>query len=934
MYDEEKAEPARPTVRFDADANGEKPRWRVEVVAAVLYTVTNMSGMLSVALLLQGSWDGDSFPLLLRHVVLGYVASQIVTTELTGLPVVVSPSGWEALPIILTVRSVVNNRLANAEDDDKAVTFVACSATCTLMSAIMMLAAASRRELTELLHIFPAQVRSGVFAAIGISIFSLGFAVFELQPFRSETWEPSNLIKFGPAYVLGIGLLVVEDRCDKWWLTAAYVAVVVGGAWAFFVWTGLSLSTAADRGLVLGSVPVDASLAEHFTQIVVENKIRWDVVIQSLPDLALAAFVGPVLNVGINVVVLEVMFDRHVSYRGEFFCQGAAALATTCVAGYQSYTAVSETSILVKMSGLKFAMRISCVLLIGIVAWPRLLSGICALTPTYLPASLFCFVGANFTKTCLFDDLPTMTPVEYAQILTTCLICLLVSVPVGVAVGFALAAMSLVRIQSQVTVTSVSSLADERSHEPRTPAEDAYLDAHDHRVLIVDVLVPVLTTFNNPRKVWDDVFIRASLDVVVFDLTAVGRLDTTSLEALASTCKRNAPSHAFLYFVNVPDGTGEKAILERYLSHHGLALRTEFYDDTDADVTGERPSNLWQQTSVASSTGYDDLPFSGALMRGVIEKAHLSKQRSLDVFRDDAERSVVKRHVVESSSLDSSTVSIAPENARDRAVADAETRVLAVSRLSRGGWSVSCLLSLVLPRSRWPLRLRLCLPASAVYRAVQLYAPHADLTACRALTAFVFHTCSVRLHKLKPGNALVGPGRPTNKIYVVVAGRLTVYQEGVILEKLAILGQLASTNCWAGERSALGVYSADHAAGLSVVATTNAVVLSINLGNTATNHSMPTLLVRMLLTKSLITMRRLQLARSERRRQSKPSSGDNNHNPSATSTLSLNSVAARSSSVPARPSSIRGVSWATLLDTVSTTARRPMSIDVVSEDSP
>lgn len=866
-----------------------------EVVAGLCYLVLNLSSMLSVALLLEGPWENDSFPRLMRHVLYGYVITQIVSSETSGFPCCVTTTGKEALPLLLAVRDFVDKEVAR--DKKKVTTFIACSSCCSLIAAFMFFVVASRDQFTRLLDKFPAQVRSGVFAAIGFGILQLGFGAYGLPILDAQTWtDPANLLKFVPAYVLGICLVVVVKGGKQMVLFVVACFVVTH---AVLIVTGLSLQVASNRGFLLGSVN-DAH--EHELWLLSLDDVDWSVVQKVLPDLCLAAFVGPLLNVGINIRVLEQVFASgglRVSYRREFLCQGFAALLTGVFGGYHAYFAVSQTSILVKLKGGKAALRFSCALLIAFKLAPHVLSSLCAVTPIVLAASLFVMVGITFLRAALVEGVLAFSPVEYGNMVCTAVLCVTVSVPVGVAVGLTLTALHLLQLQSQVEPLRVSTLADERTLESYTPAEETYIEANASRVVIVDVKAPMLTVFNNPVQIFDGLVAdindvlhdsnHRSLVALVLDFTLVGRVDATSLDALATACARLAENPR-LAVVNLPNGAGERDVLERYLGEKGCKLNALHFYDRDCDDTEDAAMTAIDEGTgpTRRASGFHPALIFAAQRAQTERLAAFKSKRNEAPTTSQAAAAVTMPSSPPMSPQASTTVrhktSFGPSwttrtstqvllrallevSPRQRALVDAEEMLLR-NTTRRVGWD-SVLFQLFVPKAQWPLPTRLSTAFRTVRQAVDFYAPLTNADGRHALYSFIFHSCKTHIVQLKPGRALVRPNEDSNVFHVLAGGQLSVFQgeNGYLLERLKMPGQLATVHCWASAASPVAhddgtlLYAADHAPDITVVAASRCLVLAVDLGDTAVSSAIPPVLVRMILTKSRITMRRLQFAR-------------------------------------------------------------------------
>jgi hypothetical protein len=158
-----------------------------------------------------------------------------------------------------------------------------------------------------------------------------------------------------------------------------------------------------------------------------------DVVANSLPQICTASFVGPVLNISVNLIVLEGMLDaKGLSYSVEFLSQALGHLFAFMGFGFNSYISVADTSIMRKAGGTSArAVILMCAMLFSVCLIPSVMPVLAITIPVLLPASLFVYIGIDIVLGCLGEMRGALSPMEYSFSLLTCCFCVVNSLPVG-----------------------------------------------------------------------------------------------------------------------------------------------------------------------------------------------------------------------------------------------------------------------------------------------------------------------------------------------------------------------------------------------------------------------------------------------------------------------------------------------------------------------
>lgn len=411
-----------------------------DLMGALIVTVLEITKNISGAFILLGDWPPSFLYLLLLHVTFGNILSQAMCTATTGLPGLMAVAGFENLAILQGVRMGLSSSMAGASPEAQLVTFVAISTLSSVVGAFMV-ALLSYPKLAALLKYFPDQLRSGIFAGIGLRIFVLGFATFGLSPYAAETWSlPGNWLKWCPAYLLGGLHWCLNQRCAFSGLMVVFTIAVTSLAHIIFAAGGLTLQDAIDQGHLMGKV--ESAWFFEFYTFLGQHWAEIDIgaVLAAGHQVIMAGLLGPMLNVAINLVVLNIIFQGRGDFVRELRSQALTLLAGACGAGYNAYVAVSHTSILRSAGGRsqRRANAIHVLMMLAVCIAKPVCPLIVLLIPKALVGALFVYIGFSIAKGCLIDDTIHMKHAEVLMVGTIALVCLATSVLYGFLLGIVL----------------------------------------------------------------------------------------------------------------------------------------------------------------------------------------------------------------------------------------------------------------------------------------------------------------------------------------------------------------------------------------------------------------------------------------------------------------------------------------------------------------
>jgi len=409
-----------------------------DTAVAVIMAMVEFVNNIAVAVVLTGIWPDRMIDLVYRYVTFGAVITQMVCSSMTGLPGVVIGAPFENLIIFNRIQKSIEAEMISSSLEARMVTFFACGVVSNIITSVF-LGLLSHPGLTRSLSVLPDYVHQGVCMAIGISLLGLGFESFELDMFALTTWTSGeSLLKWVPAYILG-GIVWICDEFhpSNWWITGFIIFSTVGVHLVLFM-SRVSLHEGAERGFLLAEL--EPRPVQEYFELTYGNfdAIQWQVVASNLPDIVMAAIIGPVLNVSINIIVIEGMCKVKVSYPVEFISHAIGSFLSSLGFSLHAYLAASDTSLLRKAGGKngRPAVMMTTILFLTCV-FPPIMPLLSITIPVLLPAALFVIIGMSFFYGSFKDMRENLSPTENRLALMTCALCYLTSIATGMFVACA-----------------------------------------------------------------------------------------------------------------------------------------------------------------------------------------------------------------------------------------------------------------------------------------------------------------------------------------------------------------------------------------------------------------------------------------------------------------------------------------------------------------
>mmetsp|Transcript_88316 Transcript_88316/g.152912 ORF Transcript_88316/g.152912 Transcript_88316/m.152912 type:complete len:890 (+) Transcript_88316:44-2713(+) len=561
-----------------------------DIVGAGMALVVELVNCISVALIVLGDWPKEYMDVLFRHATYGFLLTQLCTTMVSKFPGVLAPVGFENLTIMMLLKKKLIQQMSTQKPEVQVITFLACSSITTLLSSAM-LALMAIPQMGRILNMFPQSLRTGVFAAVGIGIFMFGFSAFQIDAFDVDSWAEWPLVlKWLPAFILGLTLWAFDQYYWSKWLFLVYVILVVTGVHILLAVLGVSLGDAAEKGWLLGRVQGRQFYEYHLFLFNNLADVDWTVVRSVADRMLTAAFVGPVLNVAINILLLEPMYKTDCSYSREFLSQALGACVSGLSGGWNSYVAVGDTNTMRQAGGRSRRAALFMVLMMAAVcAAPPLLPCITSIIPNLLIGSICVYGGFWIAKGCLIDDRSLFSTNEYLLVLLTCGLCLYFSVLDGLRLGFVIMTFTyMIRGANADYLKYMLSLRECRSIRSYAPKEEEWLHKAGSSVVVAAIDVQLISVFTDPAHIWRQIQTRvqdSSAMALLVDFAGVNKIDSTSIQTFVKMLHNIQP--CVILLANVPNSMlNEHKVLQRNL--HDQELDVTLF--IDANFTDEERS--------------------------------------------------------------------------------------------------------------------------------------------------------------------------------------------------------------------------------------------------------------------------------------------------------------------------------------------------------
>lgn len=303
--------------------------------------------------------------------------------------------------------------------------------------------------LGTLVRYLPMPVIGGFLAGTGWLLVMGGLGVAAQASFGWSLLEPGATLRWLPALVLGVAMLVAVQLGRH---AALLVAISALATLIFYAVMGLgfdrSASQLAEAGWLLGPFP--EQLQWHWPLAPKTlAAVDWGVLVAALPTTAPAILIGA-LALMLSTSALELVVQRDLPTDHELRVQGMANIACGAAGGLIGYTAISVTSIghaLARgrrLPGLLAALMLLATALIGAAA--------IAAVPRFVVGGLLVCIGLALLQEWLLQARRGMARGDYAAMLAIFAVIVATNFLWGIAFGLLAATVLFVVNYSRIDV--------------------------------------------------------------------------------------------------------------------------------------------------------------------------------------------------------------------------------------------------------------------------------------------------------------------------------------------------------------------------------------------------------------------------------------------------------------------------------------------------
>ena len=84
-----------------------------DCIGALMGFTVELVNCITIGMILQGGWPKRDLDVLFRHAAYGFMVTQLFTTLISDFPGVLAPVGFDCLGVVLVVRKIVVDEMAN-----------------------------------------------------------------------------------------------------------------------------------------------------------------------------------------------------------------------------------------------------------------------------------------------------------------------------------------------------------------------------------------------------------------------------------------------------------------------------------------------------------------------------------------------------------------------------------------------------------------------------------------------------------------------------------------------------------------------------------------------------------------------------------------------------------------------------------------------------
>jgi SulP family sulfate permease len=496
--------------------------------ALMLYVLEIILTLSIVALIFSGSL-ADQLPYAVGFVLIGealLVATVTVLSSYGGSIAVAQDTSGVILA--LAVAAIVAGSPAGETADTRFATVLLLLVGSTLAMGLLSLVLGVFK-LGRLVRFLPFPVVGGFLAGSGWLLTVGGIGVATGTRFGMGLLQPGMLVRWLPAFALGLVALLVIRR---WKNPLALAALLVGAALTFYglIWVlGIPLTTLTAEGWLLGPFPNDLTWRFPLDPQTLAH-VNWPVLLSAIPVAAPALLIA-VIALLLNASGLELVIKRDVGLNRELMVTGAANLLSGLTGGLIGYLAISFSTLNYtlgkgkRLPGLLIAVLLILTLSTG--------TTFLALLPRPLLGGLLIYIGLALLYEWVIQSWSSFPRMDYFIVLSILIIIALKDFLWGVGFGLIMAILLFVVSSSRLDVIRYElSGATYRSRVNRSLQQWMMLQTHGDQLLIFKLHGFIF--FGTANNVFERVRARsrrasAPVRYLLLDFEQVTGLDSTAL---------------------------------------------------------------------------------------------------------------------------------------------------------------------------------------------------------------------------------------------------------------------------------------------------------------------------------------------------------------------------------------------------------------------
>lgn len=292
------------------------------------------------------------------------------------------------------------------------------------------------RRLGELIRFLPYPVSAGFLAGLGWLLFKSGFEMGLGRFMLTMLFDPALLLRWLPAFLLGMVLFVLQQKSSLTWLTPV---VIVGAVVGFYLWhlPRESIEDLRRMGWLLVIAAPTPTQTLFFSSFWVSmGQIRWDVIWQN-GGIFLTVLFTALISLLLNLNAIEMGIRRDVDPNREMRLAGWGNLLTLAAGGgIVGYPSAGLTLLANRNGppGRVFPFVVSGFFVVTLLLGTQYLSYL----PNFVIGGLLIALGANFLQEWLLEGAFKFSRTDFLVVLAMFLTVVFTDLLRGVGLGMAL----------------------------------------------------------------------------------------------------------------------------------------------------------------------------------------------------------------------------------------------------------------------------------------------------------------------------------------------------------------------------------------------------------------------------------------------------------------------------------------------------------------